>query len=203
MGDFPMKFALTAISAAALATVAAPSAQAATVVNLDGVTNASLNGSNGVTLNLAAGTYSLSFIQDAYTAFTRFSSTSGCDGAGMNCALGWENSARYIIGNTAYLFGDGAASGGIGPLGVGDGYYNTAALSFAKSSIYNGSFTLNSASAVTFFIYDDNLGDNSGGVSLSVGAVPEPATWMMMMIGIGAIGGLMRRRRISTTVRYA
>jgi hypothetical protein len=198
-----MKFALTALSLAALATITASPANAATVFDLNGVTNASLNGSNGFTLNLAAGTYSLAFVQGEYNAFRRFSSTSGCDGLGMNCIQGWENSARYIIGNTTYLFGDGAASGGLGPLGVGDGYYSTAEQSFAKSGIYNGSFTLNNASDVTFFIYDDNLGDNSGGVSLAVSAVPEPATWLMMFMGIGAVGGLMRRKRYSASVRYA
>lgn len=198
-----MKFAATALSLAALAAVAASPAHAATVVNLDGVTNASLNGSNGFTLNLSAGTYNLSFVQKAYTAFTRFSSTSGCDGAGMNCVQGWENSARYIIGGATSLFGDGAASGGLGPLAVGDGYYGSAAQSFANSALYNASFTLDSASVVTFFIYDDNLGDNSGGVSLSVAAVPEPTAWMMMVVGLGAIGGLMRRKRISAAVRYA
>ena len=34
------------------------------------------------------------------------------------------------------------------------------------------------------------------------GAVPEPATWAMMMLGFGLIGGAMRRRR-RVTVRYA
>lgn len=33
------------------------------------------------------------------------------------------------------------------------------------------------------------------------GAVPEPTTWAMMLIGFGAIGSTMRRR--ATTVRYA
>ena len=30
---------------------------------------------------------------------------------------------------------------------------------------------------------------------LGTGAVPEPATWAMMMLGLGMIGGAMRRRR--------
>lgn len=200
-----MKFASIALSVAALAivTVTAAPAQAATILNLNGVANASVNGSNGVTLNLGAGTYNLSFVQAVYTAFTRFGASSGCDGAGKNCVRGWENSARYIIGPDTYLFGDGAGSGGLGPLGVGDGYYNTAAQSFANSGAFTGSFTLGSASAVTFFLYDDNLSDNSGGVSLAVAAVPEPAAWIMMILGFGAIGGLLRRKRTSTSVRYA
>lgn len=200
-----MKFVSTVFSLAALAlaAVSAAPAQAATIVNLDGVTNASLNGSNGVTVNLDAGTYNLSFIQNSYTAFTRFSSPTGCDGAGKNCVQGWENSARYIIGPNTFLFGDGAGPGGLGPLGVGDGYYSTAAQSFANAGNFTGSFTLGSASSVTFFIYDDFLGDNSGGVSLAVAAVPEPAAWMMMIMGFGAIGGVLRRRRTARPARYA
>lgn len=38
--------------------------------------------------------------------------------------------------------------------------------------------------------------------SISVtNAVPEPGTWMMMILGIGAVGGAMRRRQ-KATVRY-
>lgn len=39
----------------------------------------------------------------------------------------------------------------------------------------------------------------------ATGAVPEPASWAMMMLGFGAIGGAMRRRRptVTTTVAYA
>jgi len=33
------------------------------------------------------------------------------------------------------------------------------------------------------------------------GAVPEPATWAMMIAGFGLVGGAMRRR--STKVAYA
>ncbi|MBM6577728.1 PEPxxWA-CTERM sorting domain-containing protein [Microvirga sp. SRT01] len=35
------------------------------------------------------------------------------------------------------------------------------------------------------------------------GAVPEPATWAMMIGGIGMVGGAMRRRRVSTKVSFA
>ena len=34
------------------------------------------------------------------------------------------------------------------------------------------------------------------------GAVPEPATWMMMVSGMGLVGGLLRRRRVRTTVSF-
>lgn len=37
----------------------------------------------------------------------------------------------------------------------------------------------------------------------AVAGVPEPATWAMMIGGFGLIGSAMRRRRVSTTFRFA
>ena len=169
------------------------SLQAATVVNLDGMANASLNGANAVTLNLDAGDYNLNFIEGAFTAFTRFSNVSGCDGFGAKCITGFENSARFVVNGTTFLFGDGAASGGLGPQATG-GYYSTAAQSFAASSAFSTTFSLAAPGSVSFYLFDDNLGDNSGGVSLAVAAVPEPATWMLMLLGMAGVGYTMRRK---------
>jgi hypothetical protein len=41
----------------------------------------------------------------------------------------------------------------------------------------------------------NNYGNDSTGLSLSVALVPEPATWAMMIIGFGAAGSMIRRRR--------
>lgn len=38
---------------------------------------------------------------------------------------------------------------------------------------------------------------------LDVGAVPEPATWVMMLFGFGAVGYSMRRKRTRVRVTYA
>lgn len=37
----------------------------------------------------------------------------------------------------------------------------------------------------------------------ATGAVPEPATWGMMILGFGLIGAAVRRRNVRTTVRFA
>ena len=47
---------------------------------------------------------------------------------------------------------------------------------------------------------------NSGTITITYelvnSAVPEPATWAMMIVGFGAIGGALRRRQ-KLTIRYA
>lgn len=41
-------------------------------------------------------------------------------------------------------------------------------------------------------------------VTGNAGAVPEPASWAMMILGFGAVGGVMRRRgKVDTRVSYA
>ncbi len=49
-----------------------------------------------------------------------------------------------------------------------------------------------------------NLSVNGNAAAASPGAVPEPATWAMMLIGFGAIGGAMRRRKATASrVNYS
>lgn len=55
------------------------------------------------------------------------------------------------------------------------------------------------------------LGGNAGSTGafgfaldgVSISAVPEPATWAMMLIGFAAAGSMMRRRRNAMAVTYA
>ena len=189
---------LTSILLAAAATMAAVPASAATVINLDGIANASTDGSKAVSVNLAPGTYKLTFVQALFTAFNRFSTSTGCDSAGQNCRTGFENSVRYSVDGQTFGFGDGSANGGIGPISPGDGYYVDAATSFANTAGTSATFQVTGNNPTSFYIFDDNLGDNSGGISLSIAGVPEPATWAFLLVGFGAIGGSMRSSRRRT-----
>ena len=47
----------------------------------------------------------------------------------------------------------------------------------------------------------DNQGAILDNVSLSITAVPEPATWAMLIIGFGFVGSAVRRRRATTALR--
>jgi len=189
-------------TATATATALAMPAQAV-ILNLDGKLNAGLNDANGIALALTAGTYKFSFVQDQYTAFNRFSSATNCNIAGGNCRTGFENSVRWTLDGdnlNPFKFGDGNASGGMGPQTTTGGYYLNAATSFANSGVFTSNFTFASPVTLKAFIFDDNLSDNSGGISLNIArtpdtAVPEPASWAMLIAGFGLIGAVMRRRR--------
>lgn len=52
----------------------------------------------------------------------------------------------------------------------------------------------------TLFLNDSN---NPFIAAQAINAVPEPATWLMLIGGFGMIGGTMRRRSASVRVRYA
>ena len=55
-------------------------------------------------------------------------------------------------------------------------------------------FTINVKDATGDTLDTDTVWANASGMSFSPG-VPEPATWAMMLLGFGAIGGMMRVRR--------
>ena len=49
----------------------------------------------------------------------------------------------------------------------------------------------------------DSFGVNLISIETPTGGIPEPATWGLMILGIGAVGGAMRLRRRRTTMRFA
>lgn len=65
------------------------------------------------------------------------------------------------------------------------------------------------ANGVQTLIVTGNSGGNasySGTLSFAAaatGAVPEPAAWAMMILGMGAIGFAMRRQKVATRVSYS
>jgi hypothetical protein len=86
----------------------------------------------------------------------------------------------------------------------------------AKGSAASGTFNLTYASALPSITLSDFSvryqgidssrleieGGSANGLPQMMGAVPEPATWAMMILGFGVIGGAMRRRP-SVKLAYA
>lgn len=196
------------LAATALAAVATAPASAATTFSGTGGGLIIPLGANtqSSTISLAdAGkvdsvTFSLNLL--AHTAARDLTATVEHDGVTALLFSGVTGS-RGLLGT--YVFSDSApnllADGG-GILRITPGTYRFSfplGGSFVGSSIA-GDWTLRVA---------DNRFLGVGALaswSISgIGAVPEPSTWGMMILGFGAVGGAMRRRkaRVVTTVRYA
>ena len=192
--------------AAALAMVLAASpASAQQIININA------QDSNGQqALLLQPGTYSVDLIGTAdggtYNAWNPWGITN-CSSPGTNCT-GWVNdfgitydglTTEYVNGlhyvtdtdalaaNQAIIASDSAT---FSP-------YNQTGVTNSGGTLL---FTLLVPTTVTFGIFDSPYYDNTGGISLSLSsvqsAVPEPATWAMMLFGFGAIGFAMRRKRV-------
>ena len=105
----------------------------------------------------------------ACTPFNNFGTATTCNGVSYN-----DNSA----GQDQIAFNYDVPSTG----GSGSFYYYFASGAFGADG--------------TFYT-DSNSGQNTGSLSVSgmPAAVPEPATWAMMLLGFGGIGFAIRRRR--------
>lgn len=99
---------------------------------------------------------------------------------------------RVTINSTAGAFS--FAPGALGLPGDGDqslSRYVNFTTTAPGERILSASFTNNPAN------------DAFEVANFSVGAVPEPATWAMMLLGFGAVGYSMRKRRTVTRITYA
>ena len=120
--------------------------------------------------------------------------------------------AARIVGKTSFLDlvsalnGNGIASTQIPAKLEG--------ITFGQDVDYNGDlyhtlyvsndndFLPDNAGPNQFYVFGFTDADLAGLVKQNVAAVPEPASWMMMIGGFGLIGA-MRRRQMRTTVRFA
>ena len=82
----------------------------------------------------------------------------------------------------------------VGQIGSGAGSYRLLGTSFNGPAWATGTLKL--------LYWDTNFGDNTEHVAVNIatrgGAVPEPASWAMMIAGFGLSGYLLRRRRALT-----
>jgi hypothetical protein len=151
----------------------------AATVNLDALTSTNLN---PVELNLTAGTYNVNPFAGAFTSWNAWGSSTGCDSTGANCSKGWINNYS-ITTPTETIFTSNSIR------------YASANLALLNS--LSTSFTLLSDATVKFFINDSNYGDNIGGMSLNVSAVPIPAAAFLFAPALLGFMGLRRKAKNS------
>ena len=214
---------------ALVATIAAlpVAAKADTILNLNAtIPQSSLyNTANNLapsffsTLNLAAGTYTVSAIGTGVTANGVTSVYSGYDYKG-DCST---NPCQPAPGYYRELTGLSTTGTGFSQASAANGYqdsyfpgsddvalfagnFNSTSAALAAASPYT--FTLLAPTAVTFYVDDDSylptnnqtgFDDNTGGVSLdikSVAATPEPSSLIMLGTGVLSAAGMIRRKLI-------
>ena len=98
-------------------------------------------------------------------------------------ALTLDTSSRGIDFTSAILTGPG------GPYELIEEFDN------GISEFWNLSSLFLEAGTYTLTINGDNRSTGSLGGTVTINAVPEPGTWAMMLLGFGAAGFAMRRRR--------
>lgn len=118
-------------------------------------------------------------------------------------------SATFTFVNPVSSFGfklSGVQLGGL-TVGFNDGSAQSFAVTNNGSGVqfFGASGFTNAVSSFTFNATNDIVGIDDLRFSSATAAVPEPATWAMMLLGFGFVGGALRssKRRKKLTVAYA
>ncbi|GGB17735.1 hypothetical protein GCM10011380_04080 [Sphingomonas metalli] len=189
------------MATAAVAAVASAPAAAATQFTVNSaasniqVSNKTCLGNCNVTASLATfSPFSLNVGQSTEFNFANFVFTgTGVGSANVSATLAFSDpfATATTAGTVGYLTFFGALTGG--------------ALNWST-----GTQTLTASNGASFSVRFNDLVGVTGGratstvtVRLLAAAVPEPATWGMMLLGFGMVAGAARYRRAKTNVTYA
>ncbi len=116
----------------------------------------------------------------------------------------------WAVGTTTTSFNGTLSFANLTALDDAFGTFNASAGSNNSTSYVNRTVN-NSALTGNLFLVSASTLNSAGtndsfklkGLTANVAAVPEPATWGMMMIGLGLAGAMMRRSKANTAVSFA
>lgn len=199
----------------AVATVAAVPASAATIVIAPTSVSATNPAGSIVYTGLVNGTDSVLFraLGEAFLQFNAGKYEYGTNAAGVlttgSTNTGYANTPGgfevYSAGGQTYTYGALLATLTQGGTSTTVQVFPTNGKTGVGSSnpdsifVYGGTLTdlfgtvTTGAGTLSLSVADTGYFDNAG--SFSVTSVPEPAAWLMMIVGFGAIGAVARRRR--------
>jgi hypothetical protein len=158
-----------------------------------------------------------------YTGTVQGSSNGGNDNLGGNVVFtgvttqedandgvfSYSNFTALYAGTTYTFANVSAAFSAANVLDVFTGGTKVTSFNFAPGTMFavGQTYATTLGSGGTFTV-DPSVGNvnftgGTGFVTSSIAAVPEPATWAMMLVGFGMMGASMRYRRKSTAVSFA
>lgn len=189
------KICLSMLSGIALFAVSAPAQATVTIVGPAATVSPCTNFTFSVTILSCAGGYSGNLLQDSLTNSNGLAAlvALGAPGTGtylepklegLSSVSGIINFDMLLTGMTVF----GMHAGGAGDGGQGTFF-----------------FLFDAGAGTNIITINDRLNSNETGLSNAAlfrtgqAAVPEPATWAMMLMGFGAMGVALRRRRRSDT----
>lgn len=122
------------------------------------------------------------------------------------------SSAPFFIGDQIQFANvPGTFNGVVGTSNIGFGNGLAASFQFSSAlfsqfsgqAIFTGTANAPVFAPGVFALNNPFFGGATLTITQVAAAVPEPATWMMMLLGFGLIGASMRYGRRTTTVTYA
>lgn len=150
---------------------------------------------NPVQLTLDAGTYLIT--NAANTGYFSGWNFNGGASAGYNWVWSFQMAEHdgQII-EDAYVAPILASQAAIAALTDTTTWNGNTQLAATTTASFSDTFTLTHTTTLDFYVDDYNwgLGDNYGGVSLNIAAVPEPGSYVMLLAGLGLFGLIVRRR---------
>jgi hypothetical protein len=87
--------------------------------------------------------------------------------------------------------------------GVTDFVVDTTTGAVEQGGLANIPITFGTQNSLTVNYLSRGQGSYGGTLTFTPSAIPEPATWGMLLLGFGAMGTVVRRRKQKTRVAYA
>ena len=173
----------------------ASSAHAVTLLSL---TNPTPGSSASYSLSFVATGTSSTLSDGGYQvpSFTQFTNNVVSGGAGNLLGQVWTFTPA-ASGSDSDQYNDGTSVNALDFGGVTEGSYDVYSQTFA---------TTPGATYIYSFDVPRFAGNPNGffvDVTNATGAVPEPASWALMLVGLGLVGFTMRNRNVRTTVSYS